>query len=153
MIKRRIKNQKGFTLLELILAMSIVAIIVALGLGGVRLGISARDVGEQKVDIYQRLRIISEQLKQKLQSTYPVFVSEVNGVPGAKDCSLSSKRLLAFEGNTDSIRFVTFSTPMTASDPKTLMHEVKFYIGDHPETGQDRCHFNGTRYFQWKYIY
>ena len=53
MIKRRIKNQKGFTLLELILAMSIVAIVVALGLGGVRLGIAARDVGEQKVDIYQ----------------------------------------------------------------------------------------------------
>ena len=41
------KNQSGFTLLELILSLSIVAIIVALGLGGVRLGISARDVGEQ----------------------------------------------------------------------------------------------------------
>ena len=92
MIKRRFKNQKGFTLLELILAMSIVAIVVALGLGGVRLGITARDVGEQKVDIYQRLRIISEQLKQKLQSTYPVFVSQINGVPGAT-ASLSSKKL------------------------------------------------------------
>ena len=43
----------------------------------------------------------------------------------------------AFEGNPDSIRFVTFSTPMSASDPKTLMHEVKFYIGKHPETGQN----------------
>jgi len=136
MIKRRFKNQKGFTLLELILAMSIVAIVVALGLGGVRLGIAARDVGEQKVDIYQRLRIISEQLKQKLQSTYPVFVSQINGVPGTT-ASLSSKKILAFEGNTDSIRFVTFSTPMSASDPKTLMHEVKFYIGKHPETSQN----------------
>ena len=66
-MKRLFKNQSGFTLLELILSMAIVAIIVALGLGGVRLGISARDVGEQKVDIYQRLRIISEQLRQKLQ--------------------------------------------------------------------------------------
>ena len=136
MIKRRFKNQKGFTLLELILAMSIVAIVVALGLGGVRLGIAARDAGEQKVDIYQRLRIISEQLKQKLQSTYPVFVSQINGVHGAS-ASLSSKKILAFEGNKDSIRFVTFSTPMSASDPKTLMHEVKFYIGKHPETSQN----------------
>ena len=136
MIKRRFKNQKGFTLLELILAMSIVAIVVALGLGGVRLGIAARDAGEQKVDIYQRLRIISDQLKQKLQSTYPVFVSQINGVPGAT-ASLSSKTILAFEGSTDSIRFVTFSTPMSASDPKTLMHEVKFYIGKHPETSQN----------------
>ena len=130
-----IKNQMGFTLLELILAMSIVAIIVALGLGGVRLGISARDVGEQKVETYQRLRIISEQLKQKLQSTYPVFVSQKDGVPGVTAPN-SSKRILAFEGNTDSIHFVTFATPMTASDPTTLTHEVKFYIGEHPETEQ-----------------
>jgi prepilin-type N-terminal cleavage/methylation domain-containing protein len=130
-----IKNQVGFTLLELILAMSIVAIIVALGLGGIRLGISARDVGEQKVETYQRLRIISEQIKQKLQSTYPVFVSQKDGVAGVTVPN-SSKRILAFEGNTDSIRFVTFATPMTASNQTTLTHEVKFYIGEHPETEQ-----------------
>jgi len=134
-MKRLFKNQSGFTLLELILSMAIVAIIVALGLGGVRLGISARDVGEQKVDIYQRLRIISEQLRQKLQSTYPVFVSQKDGTPVAQD-STSSKRILAFEGNSNSIRFVTFATPLTASDPTSLVHEVKFYIGEHPETGQ-----------------
>ncbi|MZH02854.1 MAG: type II secretion system protein [Nitrospinae bacterium] len=129
------ENQTGFTLLELILAMSIVAIIVALGLGGVRLGVSARDVGEQKVETYQRLRIISEQLKQKLQSTYPIFVSQKDGIPGVTVPD-SSRRILAFEGNTNSIRFVTFATPMTASDPTTLAHEVKFYIGKHPETDQ-----------------
>ena len=134
-MKHLFKNQSGFTLLELILSLSIVAIIVAMGLGGVRLGISARDVGEQKVDTYQRMRIISEQLKQKLQSTYPVFISQKDGV--AVDPSLSSKkRILAFEGNSDSIRFVTFATPMTASDPLNTTHEVKFYIGEHPETGQ-----------------
>ena len=134
-MKHLFKNQSGFTLLELILSLSIVAILVALGLGGVRLGISARDVGEQKVDTYQRMRIISEQLKQKLQSTYPVFISQKDGV--AVDPSLSSKkRILAFEGNSDSIRFVTFATPMTASDPLNTTHEVKFYIGEHPETGQ-----------------
>jgi len=134
-MKHLFKNQSGFTLLELILSLSIVAILVALGLGGVRLGISARDVGEQKVDTYQRMRIISEQLKQKLQSTYPVFISQKDGV--AVDPSLSSKkRILAFEGNSNSIRFVTFATPMTASDPLNTTHEVKFYIGEHPETGQ-----------------
>lgn len=135
MIRHQLKNQSGFTLLELILSLAIVAIVVALGLGGVRLGISARDVGEQKVDTYQRLRIISEQLKQKLQSTYPVFVSQIDGVPGVSNPT-SSKRILAFEGNADSIRFVTFATPMTASDSTTSTHEVKFYIGEHPETGQ-----------------
>jgi prepilin-type N-terminal cleavage/methylation domain-containing protein len=135
LIKHPFTSQTGFTLLELILAMSIVAIIVALGLGGIRLGISARDVGEQKVETYQRLRIISEQLKQKLQSTYPVFVSQKDEVPGVT-VPKPSKRFLAFEGNTDSIRFVTFATPMTAPNPTTLTHEVKFYIGEHPETEQ-----------------
>jgi prepilin-type N-terminal cleavage/methylation domain-containing protein len=133
--KYQFKNQSGFTLLEMILSLSIVAIIVALGLGGVRLGISARDVGEQKVDTYQRLRIISEQLKQKLQSTYPVFVGQVDGATVAQSHN-SKKRTLAFEGRSNSIRFVTFSTPMTASKSATLSHEVKFYIGEHPETGQ-----------------
>ena len=115
--------------------MSIVAIIVALGLGGVRLGVSARDVGEQKVESYQRFRIISEQFKQKLQSTYPVFITQKDGIPGVT-LPNPSKRILAFEGKTDSIRFVTFATPMTASDPTNLAHEVKFYIGEHPETEQ-----------------
>jgi prepilin-type N-terminal cleavage/methylation domain-containing protein len=135
LIRVSAKNQSGFTLLELILSLAIVGMIVALGLGGVRLGISARDVGEQKVDIYQRLRIISEQLKQKLQSTYPVFVSQKNGVTISKSLN-ATKRILAFEGQSDSIRFVTFATPMTATDPENLTHEVKFYIGEHPETGQ-----------------
>ncbi len=133
--KHQLRSPAGFTLLELILAMSIVAIIVALGLGGVRLGITARDVGEQKVDTYQRLRIISEQLKQKIQSTYPVFVSQVDGIPGVT-VPVTSKRILAFDGQANSIRFVSFATPMTASDSSSLTHEVKFYVGEHPETGQ-----------------
>jgi prepilin-type N-terminal cleavage/methylation domain-containing protein len=128
-------NQAGFTLLEMILSLAIVAMIVALALGGVRLGMVARDVGEQKVDTYQRLRIISEQLKQKLQSTYPVYVNQ-EGAVAATQGSASSKRILAFEGESDSIRFVTFATPMTASDNATLSHEVKFYIGEHPDTGE-----------------
>ena len=134
-MKRLTKNQSGFTLLEMILSISIVAIIVALGLGGVRLGVSARDVGEQKVDTYQRLRIIIEQLRQKLQSTYPVFISQKDSAPIGQGAN-SIKRILAFEGNIDSIRFVTFAPPMTASDPTTLTNEVKFYIGEHPETEQ-----------------
>ena len=68
------KNQAGFTLIELIVSLSIVAIIIALGLGGVRLGITARDVGEHKVDTFQRLRIITEQLSPKNCSRLILFL-------------------------------------------------------------------------------
>ena len=129
-INRISKNQSGFTLLELILSLAIVGIIIALGLGGIRLGISARDVGERKVDTYQRLRIITEQLTQKLKSTYPVFVIQKDGSSIAK--SLSSKRIMAFEGESNSLRFVTFASPITTEGSR--VHEVKFYLGKHPET-------------------
>ena len=125
------KNQSGFTLLELILSLAIVGIIIALGLGGIRLGISARDVGERKVDTYQRLRIITEQLTQKLQSTYPVFVIQKDSSSIAQSLS-SSKRIMAFEGESNSLRFVTFASPITTEGSR--VHEVKFYLGKHPET-------------------
>ena len=128
-----LKNQKGFTLLELIVSLSIVAIIIALGLGGVRLGITARDAGEKKVDTYQRIRIITEQLTQKLQSIYPVFVTQKNGIPLAKTPT-SNQRVMAFEGKSNSLRFVTFASPITATNQNSFIHEVKFYIGKHPET-------------------
>lgn len=125
------KNQSGFTLLELILSLAIVGIIISLGLGGIRLGISARDVGERKVDTYQRLRIITEQLTQKLQSTYPVFVTQKDGSAFAQSLS-SLKRIMAFEGESNSLRFVTFASPITSQGSQ--VHEVKFYLGKHPET-------------------
>ncbi|MBT5469476.1 MAG: type II secretion system protein [Nitrospina sp.] len=126
------KNQSGFTLLELIVSLAIVGIIIALGLGGVRLGITARDVGEKQVDTYQRLRIITEQLTQKLQSAYPVFVAQKDGVSIAKVSS--AQRVMAFEGESNSLRFVTFASPITATGQGTWTHEVKFYLGKHPET-------------------
>jgi prepilin-type N-terminal cleavage/methylation domain-containing protein len=128
---RILKNQSGFTLLELILSLAIVGIIIALGLGAIRLGISARDVGERKVDTYQRLRIITEQLTQKLQSTYPVFVTQKGGSAIAQSLS-SLKRIMAFEGESNSLRFVTFASPITSQGSQ--VHEVKFYLGKHPET-------------------
>ena len=125
------RNESGFTLLELILSLAIVGIIIAIGLGGVRLGVTARDAGEKKVDTYQRLRIITEQLNQKLQSSYPVFVAQKDGVPISK-----GQRLLAFAGTPNSLRFVTFSAPITAANQNSWIHEVRFYLGKHPETGK-----------------
>ena len=71
---KKIRPQAGFTLLELILSLFIIAAIAAISLGGIRLGITARDIGDQKVDSFQRLRIIGEQVSQKLKSVYPKFV-------------------------------------------------------------------------------
>lgn len=132
-----VKNSKGFTLLELILSMAIVGFIVAISLGAIRLGISTQEVGRQKTETYQRLRIIGEHLSQKIKSSYPKLV------PPPKILSLStgadvglSKQLLAFEGKKNSIRFVTFASPIASTDNSVWAHEVKFYRGKHPKSGK-----------------
>ena len=130
------ESKKGFTLLELILALGIVGLIVVISLGAIRLGISAQETGNLKVDTFQRLRLIENQLAQKIKSTYPVFVLPEESVFISKEFKKIPKRLLAFEGTSDSIRFVTFSAPLTSQGKPPWMHETFFFTGEHPESGK-----------------
>lgn len=132
-----IKNSDGFTLLEMILAMAIVGFIVALSLGAIRLGISTQEIGQKKTETFQRLRIIGEHLSQKIKSSYPAFISSPDKIslPG-KTLSGPDKQLLAFEGKKNSIRFVTFASPIAAEDDSVWAHEVLFYLGEHPKNGK-----------------
>ncbi|MCH8157482.1 MAG: type II secretion system protein [Nitrospinae bacterium] len=129
------KFESGFTLLELILALGIVGFIVAISLGAVRLGTAAREVGDLKVDTFQRLRLIGNQLGQKIKSSYPVFVFQDQDVFSAGTGG-KLERLLAFEGSTDSLRLVTFASPLTSQGNPPWMHEVRFYLGKHPKTDE-----------------
>jgi len=130
------ESKKGFTLLELILALGIVGFIVVISLGAIRLGTSAQETGHLKVDTFQRLRLIENQLAQKIKSTYPVFVLPEESVFTSKEFKKIPKRLLAFEGTSDSIRFVTFSAPLTSQGKPPWMHETFFFTGKHPESGK-----------------
>ena len=129
---KRLQDKSGFTLLELILALAIVGFIVALSMGGIKLSISAREAGDTKVDTFQRLRVINEQLSQKIKSNYPAFISQDTAEAGATP--QPKPLVLAFEGKEDSIRFITFSPPLTAESIYPWAHEVKFYLGEHPKT-------------------
>ena len=130
------ESKKGFTLLELILALGIVGFIVVISLGAIRLGTSAQEIGHIKIDTFQRLRFIQNQITQKIKSTYPVFIFQNKPVFASKNPKKNQRRLLAFEGTSDSIRFVTFSAPLTSQGKSPWMHETTFYNGEHPESGK-----------------
>ena len=51
--------KKGFTLIELIIAITIVSMIMAIILGGMRLSIRAWEVGEGRVEVYQTGMLMS----------------------------------------------------------------------------------------------
>jgi hypothetical protein len=117
--------------------MGIVGFIIALSLGAIRLGISTQEVGQQKTETSQRLRIIGEHLSQKIKSSYPKFVSPPRALSLDPKNSIGiSEQLLAFEGKNNSIRFVTFASPITSTDNSVWAHEVRFYLGEHPKSGK-----------------
>ncbi|GJL77959.1 MAG: hypothetical protein NPINA01_09480 [Nitrospinaceae bacterium] len=132
---RPVNNAHGFTLLELILSLVIVGFIVGISLGAIRLGIATQETGTKRAETFQRLRIIGEHLSEKIKSSYPVFVPPAEERLTLKTAA-QTKRILAFEGKKDSIRFVTFATPISSPDEFVWAHEVKFYLGRHPETNE-----------------
>ena len=62
------RTSKGFTLLELLLSMTISVIIVVMIFGIFRVGIRAWEKGENETEAQQRLRIVSELVKIQLRS-------------------------------------------------------------------------------------
>jgi prepilin-type N-terminal cleavage/methylation domain-containing protein len=127
-----VDNANGFTLLELILSLVIIGFIVGISLGAIRLGIATQETGTKRAETFQRLRIIGEHLSEKIKSSYPVFIPPSQ----VYDPKSPSQRILAFEGKKDSIRFVTFATPISSPDKAVWAHEVKFYLGKHPQSGE-----------------
>ena len=129
-------SNQGFTLLELILSLGIIGFIVTISLGAIRLGASAQETGQLKIDTFQRLRLIQNQLGQKIKSNYPVFMFQEKTIFTSKNSQEKPKRLLSFEGKNNSLRFVTFSSPLTSQGKSPWLHETIFYVGEHPKSGK-----------------
>jgi prepilin-type N-terminal cleavage/methylation domain-containing protein len=142
-MKNHLRAENGFTLLELLISMAIIAVIVGIALGGMRFGISAREIGEQKIDTLQRLRFIAEQISTKLKSFHPLFI-QPTPVPSTTAIKTETdiidkakkpiKKFLAFEGLPNSIRFITYADSLSIIGNNHWSHEVQFYLGEHPLT-------------------
>jgi len=130
------ESNQGFTLLELILSLGIIGFIVTIALGAIRLGASAQETGQLKIDTFQRLRLIQNQLGQKIKSNYPVFIFQKNTVFASKNSEGNIEKILSFEGKSNSLRFVTFSSQLTSQGKSPWTHETIFYVGEDPKSGK-----------------
>ena len=88
----------GFTLLELIIALSILSMVIVLIGRGFHLGINAWEKGESETRWTQRLRVLSGLMSQQLKSVYPYMVE------------IEDEKVILFKGETDSVLFVTTLT-------------------------------------------
>ena len=137
-MKQKPRSDSGFTLLELLISMAMIAILMTTCLMIVRLATSSRDAGTQKADVHQRLRVLSERLNSTLRSAHLIFVtpeSQPLFPDEKKEEPLDDAKVLAFEGKEDSLRFVTFSEKLMKSKNLPSMHQVHFYLHKNEETG------------------
>ena len=118
-----VNGHSGFTLLELLISLTIVSVIVVIIFGALRIGIRAWEKGERDLDMRQRQRIVLDLIKRQLAST---AVGEVWG---------GDQQLVSLKGDTKSIEFVSHIplTPGTRIGMVYVKYVVTVAQGDEGE--------------------
>jgi len=86
---------RGFTLLELIISITILSLIAVIIGSGFRLGLKAWERGDKEAEAVQTMRVLSGLVFQQLKSAYPYKIK------------IDDEDVLAFKGEPDSMIFVT----------------------------------------------
>jgi len=87
----------GFTLIEVMVTLTVLGFILLIIFGAFRLGLSAWNRGESTKEEYQRVRIISQLISRQIKSVVP-FKIKTQKAEG---------NYLAFEGKAHSLKFVS----------------------------------------------
>ncbi|MEW6740394.1 MAG: PulJ/GspJ family protein [Nitrospirota bacterium] len=106
-------RERGFTLLELLIAMTILGLIAVIVGAGVRLGIRAWERGETDADNSRKIRYFVERIGQQIKSAYPY---QIEG---------DGERAVAFQGRSDSIFFVTSSVKASEGGLKWISYFIR----------------------------
>jgi general secretion pathway protein J len=88
------KRQTGFTLLEMLLATGLLALIMGMAYAGLQASIRLTDSGEAQIDRSARARIAHEFLRKQLSRMLPLMIRQDAG------------RNILFEGDTDKMTWV-----------------------------------------------
>ena len=112
----------GFTLLEVVVTMTILAFILLIISGAFRLGLAAWDKGEQTREGYQRQRTVTQLLTRQVKSVVPYKIKTEK----------AEGDYLAFEGKAHSLKFVS-ALSLKAQRPEGFV----FSIYEFKEGGQE----------------
>lgn len=99
MILRSRTNAQGFTLIELIVSLTIMAMVSAAVLSGLRTGLQVWDKGTNHVDELRRSRLVVQLMHDSIGSALPFMYTVRDGE--------ARSRKLAFDAAPDHVRFVS----------------------------------------------
>jgi prepilin-type N-terminal cleavage/methylation domain-containing protein len=101
----------GFTLIEVVITLTILGFICLIIFGAFRLGLSAWERGESVKDEYQEARIVSQLITQQVKSAVPFKIKPQQ----------AEGDYLAFEGDARSLRFVS-ALAVRGKQPEGLVY-------------------------------
>jgi prepilin-type N-terminal cleavage/methylation domain-containing protein len=104
------RRDRGFTLIEMLLALSIGAALHVVMFGGVRVGLAAWGRGEARSMALEHGRTLAQVLGRAVAGTYPYRGAPAEGVPVR----------IIFDGQPDRFTFVTVSPSIPAPVPITF---------------------------------
>ena len=90
---RRRQSHAGFTLLELLISITLLGFILVLLFGGLRLGIRSWDTVQQRVDNLNTVRAVESFLRREMEMTYPY---RWKGTPEQRMAFLGERNKVSF---------------------------------------------------------
>lgn len=125
---------RGLTLIEVIIALTVTALVVGILLSALRLGHRSQEKGSQRQELSQRVRILADRVSWLIRGAYPYAISGAEG------------KVVYFSGSPGSVGFVTTSVEraqgtledraglkwvrMFAEEERGLVIEEKVYFGE-----------------------
>lgn len=96
MSRARSAGAHGFTLVELLVALTLLGLLMVALFGGLQLGARAWETTGERLDDSARLQLVQDFLRTRMSQAYPLEIAGEAGAPG-----------LAFSGAPDRLAFVT----------------------------------------------
>ena len=109
----------GFTLLELIVTLTILVIIIAFAFGAFRLGIKAWETGDERVDFFYRMKYLVDLMGKEISSIHPYYFQQDNK---------NEDKKLAFQGQPNLISFISSTKSSDLSLPTDKLRKVSFHF-------------------------
>lgn len=102
------QQNRGFTLIELVIALSLSVVIVVILLAAMRLAYKSQAKGAEKVETAQKIRLLEDRITWLLRGAYPYYVNKTD------------EERIFFKGESDQIGFVTSSVDSYGKGPEDL---------------------------------
>ena len=147
------RRQAGFTLLELVVAITLMGLVLVVLYSGLRLGMNGWDSGEQRAEATNRLRLVQEFLRRQLAQSMTVYQTNDE-----------QERVVVFAGQANTIEFVA---PMLAQLGQGGLYRVRVeasdgrlwirwrpYLPADPSAGEERETelLDGVSAVEWAYF-